>query len=68
MPKQPPVYDPKNYGKPQIRVPSDADHGPNPYDSKTGLQAPIWMTAGFWFQIIGIAVVVTIAAIWRGNS
>lgn len=40
-----------------IRLPSDDDHGPNPYDSKTPPKAlaPAWLSSwGWWFQIIAM--------------
>lgn len=43
-----------------IRLPSDDDHGPNPYDSKTPLkhQSPRWLWDWTWWVaiIIGAAV------------
>jgi hypothetical protein len=40
--------------KPQIRLPDD--EGPNPYDSRTGYQPPVWMTWQFWLTIIALGV------------
>lgn len=49
------AYDPKNFGKPQIRLPEDDQHGPNPYDSKSALKdlRPKWLSSwGWWVAVI----------------
>ncbi len=43
-------YDIEGMQKPQIRLPTD--EGPNPYDSRTGYQPPIWMRWQFWLQAV----------------
>lgn len=48
-----------NEPKPQIRLPSDAEHGPNPYDSKTPIKdlGPKWLSSGtWWIQVILFAL------------
>lgn len=48
-----------------IRLPSDED--PNPYDSKTGFQPPIWLTWGFWIMAILWGGGFVIARMFSGN-
>lgn len=39
----------------QVRLPGDAEHGPNPYDSKTPIKdlGPKWLSSwGWWVSII----------------
>jgi hypothetical protein len=50
------LYDPKNLGKPQIRLPSDDDNGPNPYDSKTPFQPADWLTWKWWSGIASLGI------------
>lgn len=44
-------YDPKNFGKPQIRLPGDDDHEPNPYDSRTPIN-----TTPRWIRVLPAAI------------
>lgn len=37
-----------------IRLPDDP--GPNPYDSKTPFQTPMWLTWKWWMAIIGLGM------------
>jgi hypothetical protein len=61
-------YDPKNYGKPQIRLPSDAEHGPNPYDSKSKLTGPRWLTDWTWWAQIIILALMLVAVRYFTNG
>ena len=38
--------------KPQVRLPTDPE--PNPYDSKTPFQKPLWMQFDFLFGIAAL--------------
>lgn len=67
------LYDPKNLGKPQIRMPHE--DGPNPYDSSTPidkLPPKDWQIAGrgweWWFGVIGTGVIFGIWAWIKARS
>lgn len=54
MPRKPPVYDPKNLNKPQIRLPSDE---PVPVDEKGIPKGPEWLWDWrWWFAIVALAL------------
>jgi hypothetical protein len=40
--------------KPQIRLPDD--EGPNPFDSKTGLQPKPWMRWQYWIGALALGL------------
>jgi hypothetical protein len=67
------LYDPKNLGKPQIRLSSD--EGMNPYDSATPIKKlppKDWQIAGrgweWWFGIIGLGVVFGLMAYFKTKT
>lgn len=52
-----------------IRLPSDDQHGPNPYDSKTPIEelTPRWLRDWkWWVSIAIISVVFYMVRVWRG--
>jgi len=55
-----------------VRLPGDAEHGPNPYDSKTPIRelGPKWLSSwAWWVQIILFALVlVAVRYFTNGNS
>lgn len=51
--------------KPQIRLPDD--DGPNPYDSKTGLQPKPWMRWQYWVAVICAGTAFYFMREWLGR-
>lgn len=51
--------------KPQIRLPSD--HGPNPYDSKTPFQKPLWMQPQWLVGVLLLGTLFGVMAWFKAN-
>lgn len=61
-------YDPRNLGRPQIRVPGDDDEGPNPYDSRTPFQTPAWLSKpSYWVGLFFAALGLYLTRLWFGG-
>lgn len=63
-------YDPKNFGKPQIRLREDDEHGPNPYDSRTPIKdlGPEWLSSWTWWLRIALLAIGIVAVRYLSNG